>query len=137
MMRIKIAKNSRSTVPGTCDAAIPPASPPKIAATPIGRAACHSTALCRWWASAPLIMVGRITASDVPNATRIASVESIPPRVYSQNWTGVIRDPPPTPKAPDSIPATIPVIKRMAYWTRGSMGAPENIVYRYYIPGVK
>jgi hypothetical protein len=58
-------------------------------------------------------MVGRITASDVPNAMRVASVESIPPRVYSQNWTGVIRDPPPTPNAPDSIPATIPVKNRI------------------------
>jgi hypothetical protein len=58
-------------------------------------------------------MVGIITASDVPKASRVASVLSIPLAVYSQNWTGVIREPPPTPKRPDSVPAIIPVKNRI------------------------
>ena len=81
----------------------PPGKPPKIAAQPIVTAARQFTASRLWWASAPLIMVGIITARDVPKASRVARVLSIPPSVYSQNWTGVIRNPPPTPKSPDQF----------------------------------
>ena len=110
---------------GCCD---PPGKPAedRSNAHRQGSGPFHGPVFCGG-ASAPLIIVGRITASDVPNARRIASVESIPPRVESQNWTGVISDPPPTPKAPDSIPATMPVRKRIADWRIVIHGMLRNL----------
>jgi hypothetical protein len=68
-----------------------------------------------WCATVPLIIVGIITARDVPKASRVAIVLSMPPFVYSQNWTGVIRKPLLTPKRPEAVPVRIPVKKRLAY----------------------
>jgi hypothetical protein len=56
--------------------------------------------------------------------------------VYSQNWTGVIRNPPPTPKSPEAVPVRIPVKNRIEYWRRGSMIFSGYLWQRYYIPGI-
>jgi hypothetical protein len=40
--------------------------------------------------------------------------------VDSQYWTGVIRNPPPTPKSPEAVPAVVPVIMRMMKFRIGS-----------------
>jgi hypothetical protein len=86
-----------------------------MAALPIGTTAFQFTAPRRWCARLPLIIVGIITAREVAKASLVASVLSIPPAVYSQNWTGVIRNPPPTPKSPEAVPVRIPVKNRIGY----------------------
>ena len=79
-----------------------------------------------------------ITASDVPNASRVASVLSIPPVVYSQNWTGVIRDPPPTPKSPGYGTGDDSREKEAGRLNEGIHGAaPEFLLQSYYVPGLK
>ena len=93
----QFAEHQSREVGGNGPAQEPPADG---CSSPSSRPPASSLPRGLWWANAPLIIVGIITARDVPKARRVARVLSIPPPEYSQYWTGVIRNPPPTPEEP-------------------------------------